>query len=221
MNELYTKFESFINKEMSVEELIVFEKELDSNPKLKEDYELHRSLQMVVDSQVEAESRQTIEKLKNQPAKDAGLGDDKSLGPRHFRNIFFYGLVILMVIIGFNQGRKAKLDAKSKINTEELFLAYYEAPAIDTDRSGGTREGAADISVNGHKLIGLENYKAAQGKFSVCGSGESIEAKSCQWYEALCALRLDKSSAKKMIEKISKDKENPYREEAKELLSKM
>ncbi len=215
MSELYSKIEAYLHQELSPAEMKAFERELESNSELKADFELHKSVQMAVDTQVRAESLETIKNLKSGSVPYTGLNDGNGTGSRKFLIPVLLGLILLGLTLLF-------MSKNSKVDKDELFLAYYTPPSMNIERGGANHSPIVrTFSINAHKMVGLEKYEAAEGKFRECSKGGNIEARECQWFEALCALKLGRGAAKEMFKEISLDSKNPYQDKAKEILKKM
>lgn len=214
MSELYAKFEAYIQEDMNAEERVAFERALKDDPQMKEDFEMHKSLQLAIDTQVRAESLETIQSLKNDASMESGLNNKGGMGLGRFLIPVLLGLLALGMIL-FYMG-------KNKVDNDQLFLAYYVPPTTNIERGGANHSPVVrTFSNNAHKLVGLGNYEGAQSKFKECGKGGTTESKECQWFEALCALKLGRASAEDLFKAISIDNKNPYKEKAKEILEKM
>jgi len=243
--ERYTRFDRYLNNELSKEELKSFEEELKSDSNFKEDFEIYSALESSLGSKFENEEevltlRKTLSDLGSQHIKQGEntKKETKVISLFRYRNLMVAASIALLIgFFLFNNGSPvygdfAQHNAMELVirgdNNETISKAeaafnsknYEEALQQLTILSGNYPNDSEINLYQGICQLELNNYTEAEAIFNTISKGNSALATKAIWYKALTFLKQKKLNECKEVLKTIPESAEEY-PQAKKLLKKL
>lgn len=241
----YIAFDKYLNNELSKEELISFEKKLETDSEFQQEFEIYKALNSSLSSTIEneaaeAELRNTLTDLgekfiKEEPPKK----ETKVIPLMNYRKLMVAASIALLIgFFIFKDGGTPAYSDYSNHQTLELVVrsdqneAFSEAEKAFNSKN--YEEALAQLTIISNKNpndaeielykgiceLELNKFTAAETTFEAISQGKSSFATTAIWYKALSLLKQEKlDECKQVLETIPESAEE-Y-EQAQQLLDKL
>ncbi|GAA0712744.1 hypothetical protein GCM10009430_03500 [Aquimarina litoralis] len=239
--ELFEKIELYLSKELPVQEVISFEKEISMDSDLELEVEKHRELQRVLSDTDTLLFKEKIHKIRTEIKEENSEENTTSYA--------VFWKIAASIIIVFGVGSLLWNTLNTSDDFSDLYTAYYELyPVEDVIRGssqlekdvimknyaeGDYQKVVSILSGNtsfrlteqfrlylGNSYLNLGKEQSALEQFQQIGDNSKY-SENASWYQALTYLKLkDAKKASILLKKIV-DFDGVYKEKAKELLTKL
>lgn len=241
---LFETMENYINGRMTAEEQQSFEREMSSNPELREEVEMHRKLV----SSIETESvRQMLEQIHEENFSE----NEAPVVPMRSRSRYFplaiAASVALLILAGWwvfslqssqpealyaayfspAEGLPTTLGYTDNAQFAEGMISYklgdyaealdYWQPLLSADPANDTLNYFSGLAY----LAGEQPEQAITYLDKVVENETSDYQTDARWYLALAYLKNEQTSEARNLLQALAEEDSPYREESREILEKM
>lgn len=225
--ELYIAFENYLNNEMTLEDKIDFENQLQSDETFKKQFELYKETTQFLELKFSNETIDFKENLKSISASH--FADSTQNKPKviSLQSKWFAIAAMLVVFIGvwylnsngnpsysdFNQHENANFTERSEVNPElKVAQDYFNAKDFQkASESFAKIENLTNPEIQLYyaiSLIEMDDYLKAKILLENISQGNSVYKEDAIWYLALSSLKQKKyEDSKKYLQQISEDSE--------------
>lgn len=234
--ETYIRFENYLAKELSSEEVKIFEEQLQNDPEFNESFSLYKETSQFLEHKFSNETidfKENLKAISNQHFSSETPEKGKVIA---FKPWYYAVAASVVVVMGmwwmiqsepnysdYNQHDTALFmersvgDANLKAAQEAFNAKDYKKAVVAFDKITDLRDPELQLFY-AISLIETDNYAKAQLFLDQLRNGNSVYKHKATWYLALSYLKQDKKEAcKSMLKEIPTDAEDF--EKAQELLS--
>ena len=228
----YTKFEKYLNKELTAAEVLNFEEQLKNDTDLSQEFEIYKALETSLSSKFEYEEKETELKATLTNLGKEYINEETTKKETKVISLFNYkkllvaaSIAVLVGLFVFNNGDPTYNDFSNHTNLEftvrgendealekaaEAFNTknYAEALKLITKIGNQNLKDKELQLYRGICHLELNAYDAAEGIFTKISNGDSSFKYKATWYKALTYLKQEQfEKCKNTLKTIPKSAE--------------
>ncbi|MCB9232510.1 MAG: hypothetical protein H6581_12645 [Bacteroidia bacterium] len=206
--ETYEKIEAYLGGKMDAESRAAFERELASNPKLRELLALHHHLERSLADEGAQKLAATLKQVDNERFGKSAA-ETPVLRPSWGRYAMAAAVALLVVVGGYFLFQSLQ---DPQLTNQEIFAQNFEPyPSYFTLRSNVSRDSLLQVAFDAYSA---KNYQKALTGFESALADSSSDTRT-RFYMAMCYIGLNKPlKADPLLAKVISEKENPFRDPA-------